>query len=46
VPRAPEIEDKLYFEVLFWGGGHTLQFQHALLMVVAWLWMRRPWAGA
>lgn len=37
VPRAPEIEDKLYFEVLFWGGGHTLQFQHALLMVVAWL---------
>jgi hypothetical protein len=39
VPRAPEIEDKLYFEVLFWGGGHTLQFQHALLMVVAWLWV-------
>ena len=39
VPRSPEIEDKLYFEVLFWGGGHTLQFQHALLMVVAWLWM-------
>jgi cytochrome c oxidase subunit 1 len=39
VPRAPEIEDKLYFEVLFWGGGHTLQFQHALLMVVAWLWI-------
>lgn len=32
-------EDKLYFEVLFWGGGHVLQFQHALLMVVAWLWI-------
>jgi len=37
VPRDAEIEASLYFEVLFWGGGHTLQFQHALLMVVAWL---------
>ena len=35
VPRDAEIEAKLYFEVLFWGGGHTLQFQHALLMAVA-----------
>ena len=37
VPRSDEIDTKLYYEVLFWGGGHTLQFQHALLMVVAWL---------
>jgi hypothetical protein len=36
---VPRIEEKVYFEVLFWGGGHTLQFQHALLMVVAWLWI-------
>ncbi|MBI4757034.1 MAG: cbb3-type cytochrome c oxidase subunit I [Betaproteobacteria bacterium] len=36
---VPKIEDKIYYEVLFWGGGHTLQFQHALLMVVAWLWI-------
>ena len=36
---VPWIEEPLYFEVLFWGGGHTLQFQHALLMVVAWLWI-------
>ncbi|MDK9702251.1 MAG: cbb3-type cytochrome c oxidase subunit I [Sulfuritalea sp.] len=36
---VPRIEEKIYFEVLFWGGGHTLQFQHALLMVVAWLWI-------
>ena len=35
----PKIEEKIYFEVLFWGGGHVLQFQHALLMVVAWLWI-------
>ena len=36
---VPKIEEKIYFEVLFWGGGHTLQFQHSILMVVAWLWM-------
>ena len=36
---VPRIEEPIYFEVLFWGGGHTLQFQHALLMVVAWLWI-------
>ncbi|MBL8398123.1 MAG: cytochrome C oxidase subunit I [Candidatus Accumulibacter sp.] len=34
---VPVIQETIYFEVLFWGGGHTLQFQHALLMVVAWL---------
>lgn len=36
---VPRIEEKIYYEVLFWGGGHTLQFQHALLMIVAWLWI-------
>jgi heme/copper-type cytochrome/quinol oxidase subunit 1 len=24
---------------VFWGGGHTLQFQHTLLMIVAWFWL-------
>jgi hypothetical protein len=28
---------KAYFEVLFWGGGHVLQFAWTLLMFVAWL---------
>ncbi len=36
---VPKVEEDIYFEVLFWGGGHTLQFQHALLMVVAWFWI-------
>ena len=36
---VPWVEGAIYYEVLFWGGGHTLQFQHALLMIVAWLWM-------
>lgn len=36
---VPRVEEKIYYEVLFWGGGHVLQFQHALLMVLAWLWI-------
>ncbi len=28
-----------YFEFLFWGSGHTLQFSHVLLLYVAWMWM-------
>ena len=34
-----EIERKAYFEVLFWGGGHVLQFTWTLLMFAAWLWL-------
>jgi hypothetical protein len=33
------IERKAYFEVLFWGGGHVLQFTWTILMFVAWLWL-------
>lgn len=28
-----------YYELLFWGGGHILQFTYTLLMLVAWLWL-------
>jgi cytochrome c oxidase subunit 1 len=28
-----------YYELLFWGGGHVLQFTYTLLMLVAWLWL-------
>jgi hypothetical protein len=28
-----------FYELLFWGGGHTLQFTHSLLLMVAWLWL-------
>jgi hypothetical protein len=34
-----DVERKAYFEVLFWGGGHVLQFTWTLLMFVAWLWL-------
>lgn len=32
---APET----YYELLFWGPGHVLQFTYTLLMLVAWLWI-------
>lgn len=30
---------KAYYEILFWGGGHALQFTWTLLMLVGWLWL-------
>lgn len=33
------IPDKELYEGLFWLGGHVLQFTHALLMLVAWMWL-------
>ncbi|HEX9178802.1 MAG TPA: cbb3-type cytochrome c oxidase subunit I [Burkholderiales bacterium] len=33
------LEPRIHYELLFWGGGHTLQFTWALLMMVAWLWL-------
>ena len=35
----PQLDGKAYYEVLFWGGGHVLQFTWTLLMFVAWLWL-------
>jgi cytochrome c oxidase subunit I len=37
VPAA--LEGKAYYELLFWGGGHVLQFTWTLLMFAAWLWL-------
>lgn len=31
------ITGEYYYEVLFWGAGHTLQFIHIQLMLVAWI---------
>ncbi|MDH5648743.1 MAG: cbb3-type cytochrome c oxidase subunit I [Gammaproteobacteria bacterium] len=33
------VEGRAYFELLFWGGGHVLQFTYTLLLLVAWLWL-------
>ncbi|PKO71035.1 MAG: cytochrome C oxidase subunit I [Betaproteobacteria bacterium HGW-Betaproteobacteria-14] len=34
-----ELSGKAYYEILFWGGGHALQFIWAVFMLVAWLWL-------
>ena len=35
VPR--HFSGEAYFEFLFWGGGHVLQFTHVLLMMLGWV---------
>jgi hypothetical protein len=34
-----ELSGKPYYELLFWGAGHAIQFTWTLLMLVAWLWL-------
>jgi len=34
-----DVLGRQYYEVLFWGGGHILQYIHTLLMLVCWLWL-------
>jgi len=36
---AESVQGDYYYELLFWGGGHTLQFVHIQLMLVCWLWL-------
>lgn len=33
------IEGQQYYEMLFWGGGHVLQYLHVQLLLVAWLYL-------
>ncbi|MCW5622033.1 MAG: cbb3-type cytochrome c oxidase subunit I [Burkholderiales bacterium] len=35
----PGLDARTAYEVLFWGGGHVLQFTWTLLLLVAWLWL-------
>ncbi|MGE5338589.1 MAG: cytochrome C oxidase subunit I, partial [Gemmatimonadota bacterium] len=37
VPR--DLPVKAYYELLFWGPGHVIQFGWSLIMLVAWLWL-------
>ena len=34
---SSDMEGQIYYEFLFWGGGHVIQFSYTLLMMVAWL---------
>ncbi|HNP66210.1 MAG TPA: cbb3-type cytochrome c oxidase subunit I, partial [Woeseiaceae bacterium] len=31
------MDGQVYFEFLFWGGGHIVQFSYTLLMMIAWV---------
>ncbi len=33
----PVIDGQQYYEMLFWGGGHILQFTHTQILMVCWL---------
>jgi hypothetical protein len=35
----PGLTGRAYYELLFWGGGHVLQFTYTLLLLVVWLWL-------
>ena len=35
IPR--EMAGEVYYEFLFWGSGHVVQFTHTILMMVAWV---------
>ncbi len=32
-----DMDGQVYFEFLFWGGGHVIQFAYTLLMMIAWV---------
>lgn len=32
-----EMDGQIYFEFLFWGGGHVIQYSYTLLMMICWL---------
>lgn len=38
---APDAQPagRAWFEYLFWGGGHLLQFTHTLLLLMVWIWL-------
>lgn len=38
VPNMPD-DSTQYYNLLFWGGGHILQFTYLLLMLAGWLWL-------
>ncbi len=38
--RVPQtLDPRAYYELLFWGGGHVLQFAYTVLMLIGWVWL-------
>jgi hypothetical protein len=40
-----EMAGEVYYEFLFWGSGHVLQFTHTLLMMIAWVVLAQSSGG-
>ncbi len=40
-----QIDSRAYYELLFWGGGHVLQFAYTLLMLLGWVWLASCLSG-
>ncbi|MGE5154731.1 MAG: cbb3-type cytochrome c oxidase subunit I [Bdellovibrio bacteriovorus] len=38
---SPVWEGKAFYEYLFWGPGHVLQFAYTQILLVAWIWLVR-----
>ncbi len=38
---SPTWEGKAFYEYLFWGPGHVLQFVYTQVLLVAWIWLAR-----
>ena len=38
---SPNWEGKTFYEYLFWGPGHVLQFAYTQILLVAWIWLAR-----
>ena len=34
-----KLDPRTYYELLFWGPGHVVQFCWSLIMLIAWLWL-------
>jgi hypothetical protein len=39
------LDARVYYELVFWGGGHVLQFAYTLLMLVGWIWLASAFGG-
>ncbi len=35
----PEVTGQSYYEYLFWGAGHSLQFAYTQLIMLTWIWL-------
>jgi len=40
------LDREVYWEILFWGGGHALQYTWTLLLLVGWLWLAQACGAA